>query len=71
MKEGILRTMRFYVKSTLSLLVGLFLVTLNVSYASDPKEWSPTRKLPVEKRPNNILDLPITVPGDVRASQIF
>ncbi|MDG6026088.1 MAG: cytochrome c554 family protein [Candidatus Brocadia sp.] len=71
MKEGILRTMRFYVKSTLSLLVGLFLVTLNVSYASDPKEWSPTRKLPVDKRPNNILDLPITVPGDVRASQFF
>ncbi|OOP55556.1 MAG: hypothetical protein AYP45_14090 [Candidatus Brocadia carolinensis] len=62
--------MRLNGKFTL-LMVGLFLVTLNVSYASDPREWSPTRKLPETKRPNNILDLPITVPGDVRASQFF
>ena len=62
--------MRLYYKIMHVMFVS-FLLFLNVSYASDPREWSPTRKLPEEKRPKNLLDIPITVPGDVRASQFF
>src|SRR5574340_1530590 len=63
--------MRLYSKSLLYLFVGLFLLSMNVSFASDVRQWSPTWKLPPEKRPENIVDLPITVPGDVRKSQFF
>ncbi len=63
--------MRLYVKYTLFLLAGLIVVNLKVSYASDPREWSPTRKLSEEKRPKNMLDSSITVPGDVKTSQFF
>lgn len=63
--------MRLYFKSMFSVMCYLSLISLNISFASDPKEWSPTWKLPPGKRPENIVDLPITVPGDVRISQFF
>ncbi len=43
----------------------------SVLFASDPGEWSPTWKLPPDKAPENIVDQPITVPGDVKKSQFF
>ncbi|GAB63787.1 MAG: cytochrome c554 family protein [Candidatus Jettenia sp.] len=63
--------MRLYFKSMFYVMCSLSLLSLNASFASDPKEWSPTWKLPPGKRPENIVDLPITVPGDVRISQFF
>ncbi|TLD40206.1 MAG: cytochrome c family protein [Candidatus Jettenia ecosi] len=63
--------MRFYFKSMFFVMCSLSLLSLNASFASDPKEWSPTWKLPPGKRPENVVDLPITVPGDVRISQFF
>ena len=54
-------------------LLGIFSLCfgLNVSFASDPGEWSPTWKLPVGKRPENVIDQAITVPGDVKLHQFF
>ncbi len=49
----------------------LFFVFTTVSLASDPNEWSPVWKLPPEKKPENIVDEAITVPGDVEKSQFF
>jgi len=43
----------------------------NLSFGSDPNEWSPTWKLPEGGRPENIVDQPVTVPGDVKKSQFF
>jgi len=43
----------------------------SVLFASDPREWSPTWKLPPWKAPENIVNQPITVPGDVKKSQFF
>lgn len=63
--------MRLYTGFILYFIFSLLSVSLNSSYASDPREWSPTWKLPPGQRPENILDLPITVPGDVRISQFF
>lgn len=63
--------MRLYFKSMFYVMCSLSLLSLNASFASDPKEWSPTWKLPPGKRPENVVDLPITVPGDVRISQFF
>lgn len=63
--------MRLYFKSMFYVMCSLSLLSLKVSFASDPKEWSPTWKLPPGKRPENVVDLPITVPGDVRISQFF
>ena len=50
--------------------VGIFslIFGLNVSFASDPGEWSPTWKLPVGKRPENVVDQPITYQGDVNCN---
>ncbi len=63
--------MYFYLKIILCFVFYLFFISTNVSLASDPREWSPVWKLPPGKRPENIVDEPITVPGDVEISQFF
>ncbi|MDR4497117.1 MAG: cytochrome c family protein [Candidatus Scalindua sp.] len=63
--------MNFYVKTISCLAIYLFMFLLNVSLASDPSEWSPTWRLPPNKRPENIVDEAITVPGDIKKSQFF
>ncbi len=63
--------MRLSIRRIFYSMSCLFFLFSSATFASDPREWSPTRKLPVEKRPSNMLDLLITVPGDVRASQFF
>lgn len=59
-----------YFKSIFGILSTVFLFS-SVLFASDPREWSPTWKLPPGKAPENIVDQPITVPGDVKKSQFF
>ena len=59
-----------YFKSIFGILGTVFLFS-SVLFASDPREWSPTWKLPPGKAPENIVDQPITVPGDVKKSQFF
>ena len=59
-----------YFKSIFGILSMVFLLS-SVLFASDPREWSPTWKLPPGKAPENIVDQPITVPGDVKKSQFF
>ncbi|ODS30268.1 MAG: putative heme protein [Candidatus Scalindua rubra] len=49
----------------------LCFVFTSISFASDPTEWSPIWKLPPGKKPENIVDETITVPGDVQKSQFF
>ena len=63
--------MNFYVRTLSCLAIYLFMILLNVSLASDPNEWSPTWKLSPNKRPENIVDEAITVPGDIKKSQFF
>jgi hypothetical protein len=65
--------MRLYVKSALYLIIILYLVSTStkVSFATDPSQWSPTWRLPPGKTPENIVNLPITLPGDVKMSQFF
>ncbi len=65
----ILNFMRLYFK--LVILLSLLFVSLDIAHASDPREWSPTWKLPPGKKPENIVDQAITVPGDVKKSQFF
>jgi hypothetical protein len=52
-------------------IISMVFMFSSVLFASDPGEWSPTWKLPPEKAPENIVDQPITVPGDVKKSQFF
>ncbi|MDO8140121.1 MAG: multiheme c-type cytochrome, partial [Candidatus Brocadiales bacterium] len=59
-----------YFKSIFGILSTVLLFS-SVLFASDPREWSPTWKLPPGKAPENIADQPITVPGDVKKSQFF
>ena len=59
-----------YFKSIFGILIMVFLLS-SVLFASDPREWSPTWKLPPWKAPENIVNQPITVPGDVKKSQFF
>ena len=59
-----------YFKSIFGILGTVFLFS-SVLFASDPREWSPTWKLPPWKAPENIVNQPITVPGDVKKSQFF
>lgn len=66
--------MRLCFKSVLYIIAILLMASMPGAFATDaegPRQWSPTWRLPLEKRPQNILDLPITVPGDVRMSQFF
>ncbi|MEK6634932.1 MAG: hypothetical protein AABY38_01125, partial [Planctomycetota bacterium] len=63
--------MRLYSKYTIFLVFGFIFISLNISIASDPREWSPTWKLPPGKKPENIIDQDITIPGDVKKSQFF
>ncbi|OHB39523.1 MAG: hypothetical protein A2099_02800 [Planctomycetes bacterium GWF2_39_10] len=63
--------MRTYSWYTFFLVFSLIFTSLNISIASDPREWSPTWKLPPGKKPENIIDQDITIPGDVKKSQFF
>lgn len=63
--------MNFYLKIILCFTFCLYFVFTDTSFASDPNEWSPTWKLPAGKRPENIVDEAVTVPGDVQKSQFF
>lgn len=63
--------MRFHLKIIIGYLFFVLFLYTKVALASDPGEWSPTWKLPPEMKPENIIDGPITVPGDVKKSQFF
>ncbi len=63
--------MRLYSKYVLIMILNLVYVSCSMSFASDPRDWSPTWKLPQGKRPANITDEAITVPGEVKKSQFF
>ena len=63
--------MRLYSKYTLTIILSLGFIFYNISFASDPREWSPTWKLAPGKKPANIVDESITVPGEVKKSQFF
>lgn len=62
---------RLYSRLMLGITLNLFLMSFGMSFADGPRGWSPTWQLPPDKRPENIVDLPITVPGDVKMSQFF
>ncbi|HLE86296.1 MAG TPA: multiheme c-type cytochrome, partial [Candidatus Brocadiaceae bacterium] len=63
--------MRLYSRYALAIILSLVFIFYNISFASDPREWSPTWKLPPGKKPANIVDESITVPGEVKKSQFF
>jgi len=63
--------MRLYSRCTFIIILSLYFISFNMSFASDPREWSPTWKLPPGKKPVNIVDESITVPGEVKKSQFF
>lgn len=63
--------MSFYLRIIFCLSFYLLFISANVSLASNPNEWSPVWKLPLEKRPVNIVDENVTIPGDVEKSQFF
>ncbi|KAA3600990.1 MAG: cytochrome c554 family protein [Candidatus Scalindua sp. AMX11] len=63
--------MNFSVRIISCLAFYLFFVSLPISRASDPNEWSPTWKLPPDMRPENIVDEEVTVPGDIKKTQFF
>ena len=63
--------MYFYLRILSCLSFYLLFTSANVSLASDPNEWSPVWKLPPEKRPANIVNEDVTVPGDVKKDQFF
>ncbi|MCF6159113.1 MAG: cytochrome c family protein [wastewater metagenome] len=71
LKKGV-RSMNLSFRSLFFIMV-CFLIGINISLAnsSGPQEWSPTWGLPPGKRPENIVNLPVTVPGDVKMSQFF
>ena len=58
--------MRLYSRYALAIILSLVFIFYNISFASDPREWSPTWKLPPGKKPANIVDESITVPGEVK-----
>ena len=60
--------MRLYLNAAFTLILSLFFISCSMSFASDPREWSPTWKLPPGKKPANIVDESITVPGEVKKS---
>ncbi|WKZ23230.1 MAG: multiheme c-type cytochrome [Candidatus Brocadiaceae baterium WH-1] len=64
--------MRLYVTPVFYVII-IFLcsLTTKTSFATDPGQWSPTWRLPPGKAPENIVNLPITLPGDVKMSQFF
>lgn len=63
--------MHFYFRLILCFTFYLLIISTKFSFASDPSEWSPTWKLPPGKKPENIVNEAITVPGDVEKSQFF
>ena len=63
--------MSFRSKSLFYSLSALFFVSMGTALASNPNEWSPTWKLPPERKPSNVIDQPVTIPGDVKKNQFF
>ncbi|MCR4320184.1 MAG: cytochrome c family protein, partial [Candidatus Brocadiaceae bacterium] len=63
--------MRLCSRYVFTIILSLYFISFNSSFASDPREWSPTWKLPPGKNPANIVDESITVPGEVKKSQFF
>lgn len=63
--------MLLYPRQIFAVLFSMFIISSGVSFASNPGEWSPTWKLPPGKRPANIVDESITIPGEVKKSHFF